>query len=189
MCIRDRYNGVKPYGKVYFGDSTHPQFAPSISYGWIKRGENFDIRTNSGWRKRVNICGAIEISSLDVITRSYKTVNKNSICDLLRLIRRKNPNDDKIYLVLDGAPYNKAIKVKALAKVLRIRILYLPPYSPNLNPIERLWKFMKKKVTANRYYEKFSDFQNSLINFFRGIRKYRRELETMITDSFPILGT
>lgn len=185
----NRYNGIKPHGLVYFGDSTHPEFAPTITYGWIKKGKNFDVKTNSGWRKRVNICGAIEIDTLDIVARTYKTVDKDSICDLLRAIRRKNPHEKRIYLVLDGAPYNRARKVKNLANKLSIRIIYLPPYSPNLNPIERLWKFMKKKVTANRYFEEFDDFRKSLVNFFRGIRKYRPELETLITDNFPILGT
>lgn len=183
-----QYNGMKPHGLVYFADATHPEFAPTISYGWIKKGENFEVKTNSGWRKRVNICGAVEINTLDVIARSHETVNKSSVCDLLRAIRRKNPEEEKIYLVLDGAAYNRAREVKELAKELGIRILYLPPYSPNLNPIERLWKFMKKKVTANRYFDDFWDFKKSLMEFFRGIRKHRPELETLITDNFPILG-
>lgn len=185
----NQYNGVKPHGIVYFGDSTHPEFAPTITYGWIKTGENFDVKTNSGWRRRVNICGAISINSLDVIARSFDTVNKESICEILRAIRYKNPNEEKIYLVLDGAAYNKAFKVKKLAKNLNIRILYLPPYSPNLNPIERLWKFMKKKVTANRYFEEFDDFKKELMEFFRGIRKYKPELKTLINDNFSIMGT
>jgi len=185
----NQYNGIKPHGLVYFGDSTHPEFAPTITYGWIKKGENFEVKTNSGWRKRVNICGAIEVKSLDVIARSCKTVNKQSICELLKAIRRKNSTLEKIYLVLDGAPYNKAEKVRELAKSLKIKIMYLPPYSPNLNPIERLWKFMKKKVTANRYFEEFDDFKKELMEFFRGIRKYRTELETLITDNFSVLGT
>jgi transposase len=185
----NQYNGIKPHGIVYFGDSTHPEFAPTISYGWIKKGKNFEVKTNSGWRKRVNITGAIEINSLDVIVRSSKAINKDSICEILRAIRRKNLNEEKIYFVLDGAAYNRSEKVKFLAKKLGIRIFYLPPYSPNLNPIERLWKFMKKKVTANRYFEEFDEFKKTLMEFFRGIRKYRSELETLITDNFSLIGT
>jgi transposase len=108
---------------------------------------------------------------------------------MLRSIKRKNPEENKVYLVLDGAAYNRSKKVRDLAKELGIRLIYLPPYSPNLNPIERLWKFMKKKVTANRYYEEFDDFKNNLMEFFRGIRKYRSELETLITDNFSVIGT
>jgi transposase len=50
---------------------------------------------------------------------------------------------------------------------IKIRILYLPPYSSNLNPIERLWKFMKKKMIANKYYEEFFDFKMEVMEFFR----------------------
>ena len=75
---------------MYFGDSTHPEFGPTITYGWIKKGEKFEVKTNSGWRKRVNICGAIEINSLDIIARSFETINKDSVCDILR------PSEERI---------------------------------------------------------------------------------------------
>jgi transposase len=183
-----KYNNLPSEVPLYFADSTHPEFGPTITYGWIKKGETFEVKTNSGWRKRVNICGAVEINSLQVIARTFDTINKYSICELMRAISQKS-KQKKSYLVLDGAAYNKATIVKNLAKKLKIKILYLPAYSPNLNPIERLWKFMKKKVTANKYYEEFDDFKKSLVNFFKGIRKYKNELRTLITDNFPILGT
>ncbi len=184
-----RYKRLRKSYRIYFADSTHPEYQPTITYGWIKKGEKFEVKTNSGWKKRVNICGAIGIENLDIITRTHKTINKTSICDLLRQIRRKNLDEKKLCLILDGAAYNRAKVVKKLAKKLKIKLVYLPAYSPNLNPIERLWKFMKAKVTANRYYEKFDQFKDSLTQFFRGIRKYKLELETLITDKFPILGT
>jgi transposase len=87
------------------------------------------------------------------------------------------------------AAYNRSGKVKILARKLKINLFYLPPYSPNLNPIERLWKFMKKKVLYNKYYEHLSEFEAACMNFFRGIRKYRCELVTLLTDNFQILGT
>ena len=73
----------------------------------------------------------------------------------------------------------------------RIEILYLPPYSPNLNLIERLWKFFKKKVLYNQYYEKFEQFRKSCLDFFKkkNLRKYRKELETLLTDNFGVVGT
>lgn len=184
-----RYNAIKSLGKVYFCDSTHPEFAPYITYGWIEKGARFEVKTNSGWHKRVNICGALDVESLDVITRTYHTINAQSICNLLRTVRQKNEGEKLLYFVLDGAGYNRAQEVRALARELKIRLMYLPPYSPNLNPIERLWKFMKKQVTANCYFEKFEDFKDSLINFFRGLRHHHIELRTLITDNFPILGT
>ena len=68
----------------------------------------------------------------------------------------------KIYLILDNAPYNKFNQVRDLARELKIKILYLPAYSPNLNPIERLWKFMKKEVMANRYFPDLETFQKDI---------------------------
>ncbi len=184
-----KYKRIKKKdGPVYFADSTHPEWGPTISYGWIREGKKFEVKTNSGWRKRVNVCGAIEINSLKTVVRSYKTVNHVSICDMLHHIRKKHPDEKEIHLILDGAGYNRSKSVKKLAKELNIKLVYLPPYSPNLNPIERLWKFMKKEVTANRYYENYDDFKGSLSQFFRGIRKHRSKLETLITDNFSILG-
>ena len=175
-------------GLIYFGDATHPTFNTTLNYGWIKKGEGFEIKTNSG-RHRININGAIEINTMDVVTRSYPTINQYSICDFIKAIRTKNPNEKRITLILDNANYYRAKRVRALAKKLRIRLLYLPPYSPNLNPIERLWKFMKKKALPNEYVENFEDWKYEMMSFFRGIRIYRSELETLITDNFQIVGT
>ena len=182
------YNQIKGRGLVYFADSTHPTLNPKLGYGWIKKGEEFEIKTNSG-RQRVNINGAVEINTLDVVSRSCKSSNHQSICELLRAIRQKNSKEGKIYVVLDNAPYNRSWIVKNCARDLRIRLVYLPPYSPNLNPIERLWKFMKKKVMANRYYENLFEFQAAIANFFRSIRGQKKELSSLITDNFKICGT
>ena len=112
------------------------------------------------------------------------------MCDLLRVIRLRHPRRRKeIYLVLDNAPYNKSSPVRDLAKELGIRIVYLPTYSPNLNPIERLWKYMKRKVMANRYFPDVETFQRELMLFLRGIRKHRTKLSTLITDNFHIVKT
>jgi transposase len=76
-----------------------------------------------------------------------------------------------------------------LAQELNIEIVFLPAYSPNLNPIERLWKFFKKKVLYNQYYEKLKDFKLICASFFRGLRKHELELATLITDNFSAVGT
>lgn len=184
----DFYNSLKGSGKIYFTDSTHPQHNPVVSYGWFKKGIEFDIFTNSG-RSRLNINGAISLDNMDVITRTCDTVNSDSICDLLKVIKVKNENVKNLYLIMDNASYNRSKKVKNLANKLEIKLIYLPPYSPNLNPIERLWKFFKKKMLYNEYYEKFDDFSSACSKFFQYIRKYRSELESLITDNFRVMGT
>ena len=184
----EKYNRLKNKGLVYFADSTHPMLNPVLSSGWIRKGKEFDIKTNSG-RERININAAIEIKSLSVISRSCKRVNGSSMCDLLRVIRLKHPEENKLYLVLDNAPYNRSYQVRDLARELDIKIVYLPPYSPNLNPIERFWKFVKKKVMANNYFPDIETFQRELMLFLRGVRKHKQELSTLITDNFHIVKT
>jgi transposase len=182
------YYRLKQEGKIYFADSTHPHHNPVINYGWIKKGEDFEVRTNSA-RYHININGAVDIENLDVVTRTCDWVNAASICDLLRAIRLKNPSGEVIHLIMDNARYNRSAKVKALADELGIVLVYLPAYSPNLNPIERLWKFFKKKVLYNKYYETKSEFEEACVKFFRYIRKYRDELSTLLTDNFQVFGT
>ena len=183
-----KYNRVKKKGLVYFADSTHPMLNPILSEGWIRKGKEYEVKTNSG-RQRVNINGAIEMKTLNVVSRSCKRVNGSSMCDLLRAIRLKHPKAKKIHLILDNTPYNKSNQVRDLARELKIKILYLPAYSPNLNPIERLWKFVKKNVMANRYFPDLETFQKELMLFLRGIRKHKQELSSLITDNFYIVKT
>jgi transposase len=66
--------------------------------------------------------------------------------------------------------------------------VFLPPYSPNLNLIERYWKFFKKKVLYNRYYEKFNEFKDACERFFRQPRRYLKELRSLLTENFGIIG-
>ena len=184
----EEYKEVRDKGLMYFADSTHPMLNPVLSSGWIRKRGEFDVKTNSG-RERVNINGAIEINTLRVVSRSCKKVNGQSMSDLLKAVRRRHPKEKNLYMVMDNAGYNKSYQVQNLAEKLGIRIMYLPPYSPNLNPIERLWKFMKKKVMANTYYPDVKTFQQELMLFLRGIRKHRQELSTLITDNFHLVKT
>ncbi len=116
-------------------------------------------------------------------------MNSDSICDLLRAIKKKISNGEVVTLIMDNAAYNRSAKVKNLAKDLGVNLAYLPPYSPNLNPIERLWKFFKRRVLYNKYYEVKADFENACADFFRYIRKYRAELATLLSDNFEVMRT
>jgi transposase len=85
LFILDYYR-LKQEGKIYFADSTHPEHNPVISYGWIKKGEDYEVLTHNSFRHRLNINGAVDIDSLEVITRQSDRVNSLSICELLRAI-------------------------------------------------------------------------------------------------------
>lgn len=78
-------------------------------------------------------------------------------------------------------------EVYRFAKELGIKLHYLPPYSPNLNPVERIWKLMHEKVRYNKYYGKFSEFTESTLDFFKNIGRKKTILRARITDNFQIL--
>jgi transposase len=177
----------KLQGKIYFGDSLHPQYNLVLGYGWIKKGLEKEVLTTPG-RLHLNISGALCINDQDINTRTFKTINAQSTCAMLRALREKNPDEKKILYILDNARYHHAKVVKALAAELEITLVYLPGYSPNLNPIERLWKFFKKKVLYNTCYPSFEEFKAAVRELFRGIRRHCRERETLLTDNFTSIG-
>ena len=73
-------------------------------------------------------------------------------------------------------------------KSSKIEIKFLPPYSPNLNLIERLWRFLNKKVRDNRYYEKFSEFKEAVMAFFEKTPKFFDELKTLLRRNFHVVN-
>jgi transposase len=91
----------------------------------------------------------------------------------------------KIKIVLDNAAYQRCHLVQEFAKELGIELVFLPSYSPNLNLIERYWKFVKKKCLYNRYYENFESFCAAIENGVRqGTKQYHAELKTLMTMQF-----
>ena len=87
-----------------------------------------------------------------------------------------------------NARYYRNRLVSEFLKTSKIQILFLPPYSPNLNLIERLWRPLKKIVLYNQYYEKFTDFRSAILNFFKNIKHYKTELQSLMTLKFHALG-
>jgi len=123
------------------------------------------IKTYSG-RKRYNVLGA-----LNFITKKMTTVTNDTyitaieICELLKKAAMEYAGTP-IHMILDNARYQKCKIVEELADQLGIHLIYIPPYSPNLNLIERFWKHAKSKLRT-KYYEQFNEFQdqiNSIIN-------------------------
>ncbi len=130
-------------------------------YGRVRRF----VPTFSG-RMRYNVLGAIDFISKKVLTvTNDKYITATEVCEMLWKISKEYEN--KItHLLLDNARYQKCNVVQELAAKLGIRLVYIPPYSPNLNLIERLWKFVKAELRT-RYYDNFSLFKekiNSIID-------------------------
>jgi transposase len=145
---------------VLFGDSVHPSQQTRAAYGWIKRGKDKPLET-TGARKRVNIMGILNLESMRFGYQEFETINAEAAITLLKEVEKMYPHSRRIYLIWDQAGYHTAQEVRDFLKASRVKVHYLPPRSPNLNPIERLWKIMHEYVSDNKVYEKFKDFKKS----------------------------
>jgi transposase len=178
---------LKGRGKVYFVDAAHLLHNAVPSHGWIKRGRTVELKTNSG-RNRLNVLGAYSPDDHTLVSiEGTDSCDAELVCQLLRKLRRANAGK-WLLLVLDNARYQRAAIVQALAKRLRIRLLFLPPYSPNLNLIERFWKFLRKQVLRNTYYPTFSEFRAAIQRLLANLDTYAEELTTLMTENFHLFG-
>ena len=173
---------------LYFADATHPQHATQPAYGWILKGKAHDklVKSPSG-RQRLNLSGALNLKTHHAVVLSEETINAQSVIRLGNILLRKHKKG-KIYLVVDNAKYYHARIVKAWRQHHgRIKFLFLPSYSPNLNLIERLWRFFHQQVTWNRYFETFEEFKNVSLGFFKNLKYYDKELATLLADNFRVV--
>lgn len=174
--------------RIYFLDSTHPEHNTKPSYGWILKGKRNDkyVKTNTG-RERLNLNGALNFNEKTAIVLEEETINKEATINLLETIRKKQKKG-KIYLILDNASHHHARIVKRwILHHRRFKLIFLPTYSPNLNLIERLWRFFHQKATWNRYFETFEEFRNTSLDFFKNLKQYEKELSSLLTDNFQLV--
>lgn len=170
---------------MIFMDGVHPNHNPLVQYGWFKKGSKQPLKTNTR-HHRLNIQGAVDIDSLEVISQDAKTLNEESTLDFIEKIRKKKPNG-WIHLVLDNAAYHNTEGIKAYAKHIGVNLLFLPPYSPNLNLIERLWGFLQREVLYNHYYSTFKEFRDACMGFLRNLRWRKDDLKRLLTEKFERL--
>ena len=171
---------------IYFADSVHPQHQTRLAYGWILKGERKAIAT-TGRQYHLNIIGGICLNGHRIVYQQADKVDADSIAGFLCKLRSKHPEKCKIHVIWDRAGYHRDKAIQEFARGLAIEIHYLPPYSPNLNPIERLWQLMHERVTYNQYYATFKEFTRAALNFFKTIGKEKNILRNRITDNFHIL--
>ena len=113
-------------------NGTHPQHNTHCAHGWIKKGQNKEIKTNSG-RQRVNINGVVNAHDpTDVVIEESASINAQSTIALFKKLEQKNKSLQRIFVVADNARYYRNRTVKAFLKTSKVQIIFLPPYSPNL---------------------------------------------------------
>lgn len=175
---------------ILFMDSVHPTQATKLTYGWIRTGKKKHVGTTAS-RARLNIIGAIQLGHIaEAITSQYETINAESIIDFMGKIRTQYNTQKTIHLILDKAGYHRSFLVAEQASKLNIKLHFLPPYSPNLNPIERLWKVMNEQVRNNRFFKGAKDFKEAINGFFDSILpSIGNDLDGRINDNFQMLKT
>lgn len=173
---------------ILFMDACHPSMATKITCGWIKKGQSKPIETTAS-RTRMNLIGALNLSKISKpIVASYTTVDGDSIVDFLSQVRKYSKIKGTIYLILDQAGYNCCDEVVNAAAKLNIKLFHLPPYSPNLNSIERLWKVMNEHARNNKFFRTANEFRQGINDFFqKTLPKIADSLKTRINDNFQSL--
>jgi transposase len=171
-------------GHVFFVDAAHFVFGTFLCCLWSFA--RIFVRAASG-RQRFNVLGAWDAVARRLIAVTNTTVvNTETMCELLRKIATEGLAGP-ITLVLDNARYQHNAAVKALATQLGITLLFLPSYSPNLNLIERLWKFIKRRSLYGRYHPRFADFRATIEGTLDGLpTTHAEQLETLMTLNFQL---
>ena len=166
---------------LLFVDAAHFVLSQFCCMMWcVKR---LFLRSGAG-RHRINVLGALNAVTQQITTlinTSY--INAGVLQDFLLQLRKEYPLLP-ITIVLDNARYQHCKAVMACAESLQIKLLFLPPYSPNLNIIERLWKFAKKNVLYGRYYQRPEQFHQAITRFFEQLDKHQEQLESLLTLKF-----
>lgn len=153
---------------ILFMDSVHPTMSTKISHGWIRVGRaNDKVILTTGDRTRINLTGALNLETMGIFTHDYKTINKDATCNFFKLLKRSHPKAKKLHVILDNGPAHDNEKVRKFATRIGITLHFLPTYSPNLNPIERVWKIMNEHVRNNIFFKKSKDFFDAIHGFFK----------------------
>ena len=167
---------------VYYVDASHFVFGAFLGYVWcaVRRW----VRAPAG-RQRWNVLGGLNaVTKKLLVVSNAGSINAQRVCDLLVQLRRAH-RQQPISVFLDNARYQRARLVRDQAAELNIELLYLPPYSPNLNLIERFWKFVNRRCLYSRYYETFELFHTSIDAFVRTAdREHKTELQSLLTPNF-----
>jgi transposase len=174
---------------VYYADGVHPTHNSRSTYARIEKGKEFEQPTVSG-RDRVNINGLVNARDVtDVIAVDCQSVNAQSTRELYQKARERHPEAKKIYIISDNARYYKNAELTKWIQGTNIEQIFLPPYSPNLNLIERLWRFLRKKVINTHFYRTKDLFRQAIHLFFENIGVYKSELESLLTLNFRLANS
>jgi len=167
---------------MFFVDAAHFVLQPFLGFLWCFT--RVFIQAPSG-RQRLNVLGALHATTRQLVTVvNQDYINAETVATLLRQLAATF-SDLPITLVLDNARYQHCRMIIELAAQLDIELLFLPPYSPNLNLIERLWKFVKQECLYSEYYETFALFKQAILDCLAETQgKHKQKLASLLTLKF-----
>jgi transposase len=178
-----------PSTRRYFVDACHPVWGVELLYScWLLVGQRFYVGVGNG-RKRLNILGAYSPDDHDYVDLrlTKENITGEQFVKLLEALRAKHPETEKFILYLDNARYySKPVVKEWLAAHREFRLVPLPAYSPNLNLIERLWKFLRK-TALNRWHKTFEEMQAAVAGVLDHLDRYRSQLDSLMTEEFHII--
>jgi transposase len=174
---------------LYFVDGTHPSYTAHAAYGWIRKGETRELKSNHG-RQNININGALSWPGREFVHRQTGRITSAEMILLFKDLQARHPTASAIRVVLDNARYNHSKEVKGWLACddCRVELIYLPAYAPNLNLIERFWWLFKKSTIYNEYFPTFAEFRAAVERFFERLDDHRDKIESLITDRFHFIG-
>lgn len=170
-------------------DPMHQIHNNENDYAWQFKGINGtkQVLANTG-RRRLNIIGAINpVSFKPTILLTEANCSAEVIEAFLEEVKCQYNQASTICIILDNARYQRSNAVQQKAKCLNIDLIYLPPYSPNLNLIEQLWRYFKKKVIKNTYYENYERFEEAVDQFFKSFESQLSDIKTLLNFKFGII--
>ncbi|NBQ40288.1 MAG: IS630 family transposase [Alphaproteobacteria bacterium] len=183
-------NSLPDNEAVVFVDAVHPTHAARPAGCWALVSDSPAIEQTSG-RQRINIHGAIDLETGQTRMIKVETVDAASTIRLLESIMAAWPMMALIHVYLDNARYHHARIVREwLARPgRRIKLHFIPPYCPHLNPIERLWGVMHKHVTHNKSYATCAQFADATLGFLRErVPRNWPRFRDSVTDNFRIIN-
>lgn len=174
--------------RIVFMDGVHPSHAVRFMRGWIRKGQRKEIPTNAS-QKRLNILGALNLEAMTLHRQEYDTLNADAVIAFLAFLLSAMPHGI-LHVILDRGRYQHCAAVWAFAAANpRLRLHYLPPYSPNINAIEPAWKIMHEHTTNNVYHATFKAFTEKIRHFF-DVTFPHNALAWIdrLSDNFRVLG-
>ena len=182
-------NSLPENEAVLFADAVHPTHAARPAGCWAPRREKLAIEQTSG-RQRINIHGAVDLETGQTRMIEALAIDAASTIRLLESIEAMYPMLARIHVFLDNARYHHAKLVRAWLACpgRRIRLHFIPPYCPHLNPIERLWAVMHKHVTHNKCYPTCALFADATLGFLREkVPRNWANFRDTVTDNFRVI--